>query len=175
MEIYDNNTVDVSTLQGENLGMVNMSKIKPYHEPLEAKAYVLKVDGTTNSSTDNTSTNCINGSIDTNHLKGKPSHSRKPCSFYKGQRVVTKYLPDKQVKMPFEQQKWEGPYTIMRIHDDDTIEIETIHQKQLGRWQSKMFLPYDGVISNQVNTFDQRGMKIFTSPDYDEVHQKMLE
>ena len=42
-EIYDNITVDVNTLQGELLGRVNMSKIKPYHEPLEANAYVLEV------------------------------------------------------------------------------------------------------------------------------------
>jgi hypothetical protein len=68
-EIYGNNTVDVSTLQGENLGRVNMSKIKPYHEPLEAKAYVLEVDDATNSPLNNTSTNCINGSIDTNNHK----------------------------------------------------------------------------------------------------------
>jgi hypothetical protein len=68
-----------------------------------------------------------------------------------------------------------GPYTITRIHDDDTIEIATIHQKQLGRWQSKKFLPYDSVNPNHVITFDQGGMKIFTSPDYDEVHHIMLE
>jgi hypothetical protein len=68
-----------------------------------------------------------------------------------------------------------GPYTITRIHDDETIEIKTIHQKQLGRWRSKMFLPYDEVNTNQVITFDQGGMKTFTSPDYDEVHHKMLE
>lgn len=49
-EIYDNNTVDVNTLQGEPLGRINMSKIKPYHEPLEAKAYVLEVGDTMSSS-----------------------------------------------------------------------------------------------------------------------------
>jgi len=174
-EIYGNNIVDVSTLQGENLGRVNMSKIKPYHEPLEAKAYVLEVDDATNSPLDNTSTNCINGSIDTNHHKEESSHSRKPCSFYEGQRVVTKHISNKQVNIPFEKQEWVGPYTITRIHEDDTIEIKTIHHKQLGRWRSKMFLPYDRVNPNQVNTFDQRGMKISTSPDYDEVHHKLLE
>jgi hypothetical protein len=81
-KIYDNNTVDVSTLQGETLGRVNMSKIKPYHEPPETKAYVLEVDDATNSQLDNTSTNCINGSIYTNYHKEESSHSRKPCSFY---------------------------------------------------------------------------------------------
>ena len=49
-EIYGNNTVDVATLQGEPLGRENMSKIPPYHEPLEAKAYVLEVGDTTSSS-----------------------------------------------------------------------------------------------------------------------------
>lgn len=49
-EIYDNNTMDVNTLQGEPLGRVNMSKINPYHEPLEAKTYVLEVGNTTNTS-----------------------------------------------------------------------------------------------------------------------------
>ena len=48
-KIYNNNTINVSTLQGEPLGRVNMSKVKPYHEPLEAKAYVLEVSGTTNT------------------------------------------------------------------------------------------------------------------------------
>jgi hypothetical protein len=104
IEIYDNNTVDVSTLQGETLGRINMSKIKPYHEPLEAKAYVLQVDDATNSPLDNTGTNCINGSIDTNHHKGESNHSRKPCSFYEGQRVVTKHISNKQVNIPFEKQ-----------------------------------------------------------------------
>jgi hypothetical protein len=32
-EIYYNNTVDVNTLQEESLRRVNMSKIKPHHEP----------------------------------------------------------------------------------------------------------------------------------------------
>jgi hypothetical protein len=41
--------VDVSTLQGETLGRVNMSKIKPYHELLETKTYVLEIGHTTNS------------------------------------------------------------------------------------------------------------------------------
>lgn len=41
-EIYNNNTIDVITLQGESLGRVNMSKIKPYHEPWEANTYVLE-------------------------------------------------------------------------------------------------------------------------------------
>lgn len=36
-EIYNNNTMDVITLQGENIGRVNMSKIKPYHESLRSK------------------------------------------------------------------------------------------------------------------------------------------
>ena len=152
-----------------------MSKIKPYHEPLEAKAYVLEVDDATNSSLDKTSKNCTNGYNNTNHHKGESSYSRKTCSFYEGQKVVTKYLSNNPITTSFGKQKGVGPYTITRIHDDNTIEIKTIHQKQLGRWQSKMFLPYDGVNPNQVNTFDQGGMKIFTSPDFDEVHHKMLE
>jgi hypothetical protein len=81
-EIYGNNTVDVSTLQGETLGRVNMSKIKPYHEPLEAKAYVLEVDDATNSPLDETSTNCTNGSIPTTTkenqvIRGRHAHFTK--------------------------------------------------------------------------------------------------
>ena len=79
------------------------------------------------------------------------------------------------MKTPSKQQKWVGPYTITRIHDHDTIEIKTIHKKELGWWRSIKFLPYDWVNPNQVITFDQDGMKILTSPDYDEVHHKMLE
>ena len=179
-EIYDNNTVDVNTLQGQPLGRVNMSKIKPYHEPLEANAYVLEVENSTNlspkeseSGTSKCSFQNNNHHIQSSNFSNNQGELRKFC---KGQKVVRKYLPYKQeVKMPDEQQRWVGPYTITRIHDDDTIEIETIHQKQLGRWQSKNFLPYDWVNPNQVITFDQDGMKIFTLPDYDEVHHIMLE
>ena len=94
--------MDVSILQGETLGRVNMSKIKPYHEPLEAKAYVLDVDHATNSSLDKTSINCTNGSNNTNHHNGESSYSRRPCIFYEGQKVVTKYLSNKQIEIPFE-------------------------------------------------------------------------
>ena len=167
--------MDVSTLQGETLGRVNMSKIKPYHEPLEAKAYVLEVNDATNSPLDKTSTNCSNGSNHINHRNGESSYLRKLCTFYEGQKVVTKYLSNKQVGIPFHKQKWVGPYTITRIYDDETIEINIIHQKRLGRWRSKKFLPYDWVNPNQVITFDQGGMEVFTFPDYNEVHHKLLE
>ena len=145
IEIYDNNTVDVSTLQGELLGRVNMSKIKPYLEPLEAKTYALEVANTTNSSLGETIGFCTNAHLfcNINHHNGESSYSRKPCTFYEGQKIVTKYLSNKQVEIPFEQQKWVGPYIITTIHDDDTIEIKTIHQKELGRWRSKKFLSYD--------------------------------
>jgi hypothetical protein len=68
-----------------------------------------------------------------------------------------------------------GPYTITKIHNDDTIEIKTIYQRELGRWRSIKFLPYDWVNPNQVITFDQEGVKILTAIDHEEVHQKMLE
>ena len=154
-----------------------MSKIKPYHELLEAKSYILEVGDTASSTPKETNGNLTkqHSFRNTNHHKGESSYSREPCSFYEGQKVVTKCLSNKKFEIPFEKQKWVGPYTITRIHDDDTIEIKTIHRIQLGRWRSKFFLPYDWVNTNQVVTFDQDGMKIFTSPDYDEVHHKMLE
>jgi hypothetical protein len=79
--------VDVSTLQGETLGRVNMSKIKPYHEPLQAKAYVLEVGDVTNSSFDKTNRNGKNGSNTTNHHNGESSYS-EPYKFYKGERMI---------------------------------------------------------------------------------------
>ena len=145
----------MSTLQGEPLGRVSMSKIKPYHEPLKAKAYVLEVGDTTNSSPREKIGICTNGS---NHHNEESSYShdkRKPCKFYDRQKMICKYLPHQQIRTPFVQQKWVGPYTIMRIHDDDTINIKTIYQKELGRWKSIKFIPYNWVDPNQVITFDQ--------------------
>ena len=49
-----------------------MNKIKPYHEPLEAKAYVLEVEDTTISSLGETLGSCMRGysSQNTNHYNG---------------------------------------------------------------------------------------------------------
>ena len=92
-EIYDNNTVDVSTLQGENLGRVNMSKIKPYHEPLEAKAYVLEVGDTPSSSPKKTNGfgTRQHSSSNTNHLNEDSNYlydEEKPGDFYEGQGEI---------------------------------------------------------------------------------------
>ena len=95
--------------------------------------------------------------------------------YYEGQKVVRKYSPYKQIKTSCGQQKWIGPYTIIKIHDDDNIEIKNIHQMELGRWRSNKFLPYDWVNPNQVITFYKKKTRTFPSPDYDEVHHKMLE
>ena len=46
---------------------------------------------------------------------------------------------------------------------------------ELGRWRSTKFLPYNWFNPNQVITFSQEETKTFSSPDYDEVHHKMLE
>ena len=140
-----------------------MSKIKPYHEPLEAKAYVLEVKNATNLPLDKTSTNCINGFIDTNHHIGESSFScnkRELRKFHKGQKVVRRYMPYKQKAILYEQQKWMGPYTITKVHDDNTIQIENKYQKDLGRWRSNTFLLYDSVNSDQVISFDQNDMKV---------------
>ena len=42
-QVYDNGSVDVTTLQGESLGRVNMNKLKPYHEPETTRAYALQI------------------------------------------------------------------------------------------------------------------------------------
>jgi hypothetical protein len=151
-----------------------MSKIKPYHEPLEAKAYVLEVDDATNSSLVNTIRNGTNGSNYTNHHKEESSYSRKPCTFYEGQKMICEYLTHQQDKT-FSKQKWVGSYTITRIYNDNTIDIQTEYHKNLGRWESIKFIPYDLVNPNQVTTFDQGKMEILTFPDYDEVRHKLLE
>ena len=88
---------------------------------------------------------------------------------------MRRYLPYKQGILPFEQQKWVGPYTITRVHDDNTIQIKNLYQKDLGRWKSNGFSLYDSVNPNQVITFDQEGMEELTPPNYDEMHHKMLE
>lgn len=41
-EVYDNGLVDATTLHNQKLGRVNVSKIKPYHEPETTKAYALQ-------------------------------------------------------------------------------------------------------------------------------------
>ena len=86
-EFNDNNTVDVNTLQGKHLGRVYMSKIKPYHEPLEAKAYVLEVEDTTILSLEKTVGSCVRGysSQNTNHHNGESSDSRL-SKFYEGKK-----------------------------------------------------------------------------------------
>lgn len=69
-----------------------------------------------------------------------------------------------------------GLYIITRIQNDENIEIKTIHHKDTGRWRSFEFLLYDWTNPNQVITFGQGGMKILTTPpDFDKVHQNMLE
>jgi hypothetical protein len=42
-QIYDNGSIDVTTLQGESLGQVNMNKLKPYQEPESTQAYALQI------------------------------------------------------------------------------------------------------------------------------------
>ena len=42
-QVYDNGSVDVTTLQGDNLGRVNMNKLKPYQEPETTQAYALQI------------------------------------------------------------------------------------------------------------------------------------
>lgn len=42
-QVYDNGSVDVTTLQGESLGRVNMNKLKPYQEPETTQAYALQI------------------------------------------------------------------------------------------------------------------------------------
>jgi hypothetical protein len=41
--VYENGSVDVTTLQGEKLGRVNMNKLKPYQEPETTQAYALQI------------------------------------------------------------------------------------------------------------------------------------
>ena len=89
--------------------------------------------------------------------------------------MIRRYLPYKQEEINFKQQKWVRPYTITRVYDDNTIQIENIYQKDLGRWESSKCLPYDCINPNQVITSVQKETKTLTSPDYGEVHQKMLE
>jgi hypothetical protein len=42
-QVYDNGSVDVTTLQGDSLGRVNMNKLKPYQEPESTQAYALQI------------------------------------------------------------------------------------------------------------------------------------
>ena len=42
-QIYDNGSVDVTTLQGESLGRVNINKLKPYQELESTQAYALQI------------------------------------------------------------------------------------------------------------------------------------
>ena len=53
--------------------------------------------------------------------------------FLQGTKMVKKYLPYKQEVISFEQQKWVGPYTITIIHDDDTLQIKNISQRDFGQ------------------------------------------
>lgn len=41
-KVYDNGIVDVTTIEYQELGKVNMSKIELYHEPEIAAAYILQ-------------------------------------------------------------------------------------------------------------------------------------
>lgn len=41
-QIYNNGSVNVTTLQGKQLGRVNMKKLKPYQEPKTSQAYALQ-------------------------------------------------------------------------------------------------------------------------------------
>ena len=41
--VYDNGTVEVPTLKHQELKRINMSKMKPYHEPEMATAYTLQL------------------------------------------------------------------------------------------------------------------------------------
>lgn len=42
-QVYDNGSVDVTTLQGVSLGRVNMNKLKPYQELDSTQAYALQI------------------------------------------------------------------------------------------------------------------------------------
>jgi hypothetical protein len=39
--VYGNGSVDITTLQGDELGRVNMSKLKPYQEPETTQAHAV--------------------------------------------------------------------------------------------------------------------------------------
>jgi GTP cyclohydrolase FolE2 len=41
-KVYDNGTIDITTLEHQELGRVNMNKIKPYYEPKIAATYTLQ-------------------------------------------------------------------------------------------------------------------------------------
>ena len=165
-------------MQGEPLGRVNMSKIKPYHKPLEANTYVLEVANSTKLSLEENGigTNKHSSKSNKRHLEESSySYKGELHKFYKGQRVIRRYLFYQQGVTPFEQQKWVGSYTITRVHDDNTIQIDDIHQKDLGRWESSQFVLYDGMNPDQVINFDQASIESSTPSDYDEIHHKMLE
>ena len=76
------------TLQGDSLGRVNMSKIKPFHEPLEAKAYVMEIDDTKNSSQGETIEVSMNRRSSQNniHHNRESSYSRESCKSMRGKR-----------------------------------------------------------------------------------------
>ena len=42
-QVYDNGLVEVTTLQGDSLGRVNMNKLKPYHELESTQTYALQI------------------------------------------------------------------------------------------------------------------------------------
>ena len=156
-----------------------MSKIKPYHETLDANAYVVDVGNSTNLPLRESKNGTNKCSIqNNNHHTGSSTYSynkRELHKFYKGEKVVRKYLPYKQGVTPIDQQNWVGPYTITRVHDDNTIQIQNKYQKDMGRWKSNRFLLYDSINPDQVVTINQDVMEALTPPNYDEVHHKMLE
>ena len=80
-------------------------------------------------------------------------------------------MPYKQEVIPF----WVGPYTITKVHDDNTIQIENMYQKDFGQWKSSNVLLYDCVKPDQVITLDRKETEILTLADYDKVHHKILE
>ena len=92
-----------------------MSKIKPYHEPLEAKTYDLEVSHTTNTSQRETFGSCAGEPSykDINYHNGESIHSynmEKQCKFNEGQKIVSECQPHKQIMPTCEEQKWLGPY-----------------------------------------------------------------
>ena len=112
-KIYNNGTVDVTTLEHQELGRINMSKIKPYHEPETAAAYALQALACHNreelkkdEEVANTAETLLRLKANERDMHLTTDEGKTSLKFHHGQKVMRK-----------EKNEWEGPFIVSRIHD----------------------------------------------------------
>ena len=149
--MYNNSIVDVTTLEHQDLGRINMSKIKPYHEPETTAAYTLQALACHNLQEQlkrekklaNTAETLLQLKVNKRDMRLITDEKRASFKFHHGQKVMRR-----------EKNEWKGPLIINRIHDQ---QVELVNLQ--GRKMKTLVKPNDLKNFNEHNTHTRKEYK----------------